>query len=593
MSVESFESESARTAVMSSSPAYLCGRPLGEILRHTAHLSPEQVEQALAAQVEKGGRIGERLVELKFVTEVQVLKALAVQLDLPYTDTVRIEEADPALVGLLPIAFARQGCVLPLSHEGDHVLVVVADPLDTSLLDRVRMFVNAPISVRIAPPKVIEEAINQAYDRAATRSMSMEGLEEGGDAESMAEVQEEMPDLIDTREGDEAPIIKLVNYLIFRAAKDRASDIHVEPMDRYMSVRFRRDGVLDEVVRPPKRFQKAIASRIKLMGGLNIAETRLPQDGRIRVKIAGKDIDIRLSTVPTSHGERLVMRLLDKSAVALDMKEIGFNDDQLEIMHGLIDKSHGIVLVTGPTGSGKTTTLYAALSKINKPDINILTVEDPVEYQLNGIGQVAVNAKIELTFANALRSFLRQDPDVIMVGEIRDRETAEIAIQASLTGHLVFATVHTNDAPGALTRLVEMGVEPFLVASSLVGVLAQRLVRVLCKSCKQAYLPTAVEMDELNITPEKMERLGVTHLYRPVGCADCNRNGFRGRTGIYELMLIEDSIRQMILAKKDSNTIKTAAIARGMLTLMDDGARKVMLGITTSAEVLRVTQEDG
>jgi general secretion pathway protein E len=350
--------------------------------------------------------------------------------------------------------------------------------------------------------------------------------------------------------------------------------------------------VLQEVIRPPKRFQNSIVSRVKIMGGLNIAEKRLPQDGRIRVKLAGRDIDIRLSTTPTVYGERIVMRLLDKSAVLLDLAEIGMDSDQLAKMESLIHKSHGIVLVTGPTGSGKTTTLYAALSKINRPDLNIMTIEDPVEYQLQGISQTPVNPKIELTFANGLRSFLRQDPDVIMVGEIRDLETAEIAIQASLTGHLVFSTVHTNDAAGAITRLVDMGVEPFLVASSLVGVLAQRLVRVLCKECREAYFPTAEELREINLTTEQVRKASGGKLYRPVGCDACNGTGYRGRAGIYEIMLLDDDIRQLILKNVDSGTIKKTAAQKGMRSLMDDGANKVLKGLTSVAEVLSVTQED-
>ncbi len=411
------------------------------------------------------------------------------------------------------------------------------------------------------------------------------------DLDSLAHELEEPQDLLDAAD-DEAPIIRLVNSLMFQAVKERASDIHIEPFERELSVRFRVDGILREKIKPPKRFQKAIASRVKIMGSLNIAETRLPQDGRIRIKIAGRDVDIRLSTVPTSHGERIVMRLLDKSAVLLDMAEIGFSREQLDVMDSLIHRSHGIVLVTGPTGSGKTTTLYAALSKINTPDLNILTVEDPVEYQITGLGQVQVNPKIDLTFASGLRAFLRQDPDVIMVGEIRDLETAEIAIQASLTGHLVFSTVHTNDAPGAITRLIDMGVEPFLVASSLMGCLAQRLVRVLCKECREPYVPTDEELAEMQLTRIDMADAGVTHLHKAVGCSTCNDTGYRGRSGIYELMVISDDIRQQVLRKVDSNTIKKTAISQGMRTLLNDGANKVMAGITSSAELLSVTQED-
>jgi general secretion pathway protein E len=580
------------TALVVNSPAFLCGRPLGEILTHTVQLPRAKLDEALAIQQEKGGRLGEILISLKALTEIDVLRALAVQLDLPFSEEIDPQSVDTDKLKKVSIQFARQARVLVLNSEGDAVNIAVSDPLDTSLLDRVSVLLGQPVVARVVPGQVIVDAINQAYDRSSDEAQSLvEDLEGGDNLDALAHELEEPQDLLDAS-GDEAPIIKLVNSVIFRAIKERASDIHIEPMDRYLVVRFRLDGVLHEVIRPPKRYQKAIASRIKILGGLNIAEARLPQDGRIRIKIAGKDVDIRLSTVPTSHGERIVMRLLDKSAVLLDLKEIGFSQDQLDVMHGLIDKSHGIILVTGPTGSGKTTTLYAALSRINKPDLNILTIEDPIEYQLNGIGQVPVNAKIGLSFANGLRSFLRQDPDVIMVGEIRDLETAEIAIQASLTGHLVMSTVHTNDAPGAVTRLIDMGVEPFLVASSLIGVLAQRLIRVLCKSCREAYVPTAEELAELNITPELMAEYGTTHLYRHVGCNDCNKNGYKGRSGIYELMLIDEPIRQMILSKRDSNTIKHAAVNAGMRTLIHDGARKVVQGITTAEEVLRVTQED-
>ncbi|HET9450914.1 MAG TPA: ATPase, T2SS/T4P/T4SS family, partial [Aggregicoccus sp.] len=346
-------------------------------------------------------------------------------------------------------------------------------------------------------------------------------------------------------------------------------------------------------IKPPKRYQNSIVSRVKVMGQLNIAEKRLPQDGRIRIKLAGRDIDIRLSTIPTAFGERIVMRLLDKSATLLDMAEVGMSAQTLASMESVIKRSHGIILVTGPTGSGKTTTLYGALSKINTVDLNILTVEDPVEYQLKGIGQMAINPKIGLTFAQGLRSFLRQDPDVIMVGEIRDKETAEIAIQASLTGHLVFSTVHTNDSPGAVTRLVDMGVEPFLVASSLTAVLAQRLVRRVCPDCRVQYTPTDEELKEIGLSKKLMkERYGVEQIYKATGCASCNRNGYRGRTGIYEFLLVDDDIRQLVLKNVDASTIKKMAVSKGMLTLIDDGARKIALGETTIAEVLSITQED-
>ncbi len=415
-------------------------------------------------------------------------------------------------------------------------------------------------------------------------------MEATEDLESAEQSLEEAQDLLDS--GDEAPIIRLVNSLLFRAAKERASDIHIEPMDRELAVRFRIDGVLRNVIKPPKRYQNSIISRVKIMAQLNIAEKRLPQDGRIRIKLAGRDIDIRVSTIPTVHGERIVMRLLDKGATLLDLADIGMGEQILKSVDDIIHRSHGIVLVTGPTGSGKTTTLYAALSRINTPDVNILTVEDPVEYQLKGINQMPINPKIGLTFASGLRTFLRQDPDIIMVGEIRDKETAEIAIQASLTGHLVFSTVHTNDSAGAVTRLVEMGIEPFLVASSLTGVLAQRLVRRVCKECREQYRPSDEEIAKLGLSRDRYRAMGGELAYRAKGCNACNKNGYRGRMGIYEFLLIDDDVRQLVLKNVDSGSIKQKAVSKGMLTLLDDGARKVAMGDTTIAEVLSVTQED-
>ncbi len=561
--------------------ASLAGRPIGEILVAQGAVPQEKIAEALALQAERGGRLGEVLISLKACSEEQVLKALAAQLELPYQMRLAPEEISPELVKLVPINFAKQAKLMPLRIETDgdaHALVAVADPLDSSALDSVRMLLGASISPVLVPSQAILDCINAVYDRASN--------EEAGDLDTVAHELEEPQDLLDS--SDEAPIIRLVNSLLFRAAKERASDIHIEPQEKDICVRFRVDGVLQEVIRPPKRFQNSIASRVKIMGALNIAEKRLPQDGRIRVKLAGRDIDIRLSTTPTVFGERIVMRLLDKSAVLLDLAEIGMDKDQLATMEGLIHKANGIVLVTGPTGSGKTTTLYAALSIINRPDLNIMTIEDPVEYQLEGISQTPVSPKIDLTFANGLRSFLRQDPDVIMVGEIRDRETAEIAIQASLTGHLVFSTVHTNDAAGAITRLIDMGVEAYLVGSSLIGVLAQRLVRVLCKECREAYLPTPEELKEIGLATEKQKPREPRMLYRPKGCDACNGTGYRGRTGIYE----DDAIRELAVKKVDSGSIKRAAVQKGMRTLMEDGGRKVLRGITSVAEVLSVTQED-
>ena len=569
----------------------LAGLPIGEIMLAHGAITRDKLDEALAAQPERGGRLGEVLISLKACSEEQVLKALAAQLELPYQMRLAPDEISQDLINQVPINFAKQARLMPMRLDGDGVVVAMADPLDTGAVDSVRMLLSASVSPILVPTQSILDCINSVYDRAKNEAEQLVGDLEAGDLDTVAHELEEPQDLLDSN--DEAPIIRLVNSLLFRAAKERASDIHIEPQEKDICVRFRVDGVLQEVIRPPKRFQNSIISRVKIMGGLNIAEKRLPQDGRIRVKLAGRDIDIRLSTTPTVYGERVVMRLLDKSAVLLDLAEIGMDKEQLKVMDGLIHKSHGIILVTGPTGSGKTTTLYAALSIINRPDLNIMTIEDPVEYQLKGISQTPVNAKIELTFANGLRSFLRQDPDVIMVGEIRDLETAEIAIQASLTGHLVFSTVHTNDAAGAITRLVDMGVEPFLVASSLMGILAQRLVRVLCKDCRMPYFPTPEELKEIGLTPDQVRATSGGMLYKPAGCDQCNSTGYRGRSGIYEMMLIDDEIRQLILKNVDSGTIKKAAVSgKGMRTLMDDGALKVLKGLTSIAEVLSVTQED-
>jgi len=579
-----------RTHVVTHGPAYLFGRPLGEILVESFGLPREKLEEALAAQREKGGRLGEVLVGLKAVTEVDVARALGAQLDLEYVELIGVDDIDPELVKVVPINFAKQAKFIPLKREGDTVAVAIADPLDTALLDHARMLLGCEVEPRVARGATIIDAINSVYDRSLNEAEQVVGEMEAQDLDAAEQVLEEAQDLLDS--GDEAPIIRLVNSLLFRAAKERASDIHIEPMERELAVRFRIDGVLHNIIKPPKRYQNSIISRVKIMAQLNIAEKRLPQDGRIKIKLAGRDIDIRVSTIPTVHGESIVMRLLDKSGTLLDLAEIGMNPGILKEMDELIRRSHGIILVTGPTGSGKTTTLYGALTRINTPEVKILTVEDPVEYQMKGINQMPINPKIGLTFASGLRSFLRQDPDIIMVGEIRDKETANIAIEASLTGHLVFSTVHTNDAAGAVTRLVEMGVEPFLVSSSLMAVMAQRLVRRVCQECREPHEPTDEEIAKLGMSRDRFRALGGGVTYRAKGCPACGRAGYRGRTGIYELLVIDDDVRQLILKNVDSGTIKRKAIEKGMLTLLDDGALKVAQGQTTIAEVLSVTQED-
>jgi general secretion pathway protein E len=561
---------------------------LGEILQSKFGLSAEHLGEGLAIQREKGGRLGEVLVKLGYLNEDTVLEALGLQLGFPFLRHLGPADVDKTLIAKVPIAFAKRYEVLPLRDLGGTVQVATAHPAAAAPLDDLRLLLAKPVTPVVAPARAILSCINQAYERPAD---SAEQVIEDLGAETLdrlaTALEEEPRDLLET--SDEAPIIKLVNSLLFEAAKKRASDIHIEPFERELVIRYRIDGVLYNILTPPKRLQASVTSRIKIMAGLNIAEKRLPQDGRIGIKIAGRDVDIRVSAIPTAHGERLVLRLLDKGNLLLKLSQIGLEGDRLATLDQLIRLSHGIVLVTGPTGSGKTTTLYAGLNTINAPEKNIITIEDPIEYQLRGVGQMQVNPKINLTFSAGLRSILRQDPDVIMVGEIRDGETAEIAIHASLTGHLVFSTLHTNDAAGAVTRLLDMGIEPFLVASSVVAIVAQRLVRVLCPKCRQPYRPTATELVKLGVLPERAAK---ATSFRAVGCPDCLTTGYRGRTGIYEILVIDDEVRALILAKADANAIKARAIEHGMTTLRDDGAGKVFAGVTTTEEVLRVTAED-
>lgn len=561
-------------------------QPIGQILQDKFAVSAEQIREALSLQKEKGGRLGEILVRMRAAKEGEVLEALSLQFGLPYLPDLLPAQVDPVLLAKIPIGFAKRYEILPIRKENGHVMMAAANPLHLAALDDTRALLGCDVRAVLVPAKAILSCINQVYDRASdTAQQVIEDLS----AESLDLLASELQEPVDLLEAtDEAPIIRLVNSTMFQAVKDRASDIHIEPFERDLEIRYRIDGIMYKILSPPKRFQSSIISRIKIMAGLNIAEKRLPQDGRIGIKIAGRDVDIRVSVIPTAHGERVVLRLLDKSTSLLNLEDIGLTAEERQTMLHLIQLSHGIVLVTGPTGSGKTTTLYASLNRINSPDKNIITIEDPIEYQLKGIGQMQVNPKINLTFANGLRSILRQDPDVIMVGEIRDAETAEIAIHASLTGHLVFSTLHTNDTSGAITRLVDMGIEPFLVSSSVVAIVAQRLVRCICPHCRQSYTPTPEELAKLGFKTETMRPT----FYRAVGCPECRRTGYHGRTGIYEILLIDDEIRQMILSKMDSGRIKTRSIEKGMRTLRDDGARKVVSGITTMEEILRVTQED-
>ena len=558
-------------------------RLLGEILTESG-LSPERLKKALDLQQKRGGRLGTLLARLNFVTEDDVLKALGIQLGLPFTS--ELGEIDLELALKLPITYAKKAFVLPLRKENGTVLAATSEPLNLSTIDDLSALLGAGISFCLAPSETILDAVNRFHSEDMNKAEDTAQEMEEEDLSFLAAELEEPADLLEAT--DDAPIIRLVNSLLSQAIRERASDIHIEPFEKDMVARFRIDGILYNILTIKKRFQSSIASRVKIMSGLNIAEKRLPQDGGMRIKIGGKDIDIRVSIVPTAFGERIVLRLLYRESALLPLEEIGFSGDNLVRFNELIARPHGIILVTGPTGSGKTTTLYGALSKINSPDKNIITIEDPIEYQMKGIGQIQVNPKINLTFAAGLRSVLRQDPDVILVGEIRDSETAEIAIQAALTGHLVFSTLHTNDAAGAVTRLEDMKIEPFLISSSVMAILAQRLVRVLCKACREPYPITLLEISELEL-PRGTEAVTV---YRAKGCDACFHTGYLGRTAIYELLLIDDEVRQLIMKNADAAMVKALAVKKGMRTLRQDGAGKVLKGITSVDEVVRVTQKE-
>ncbi len=556
-------------------------RLLGEILVADGVTTPEMITAALTRMQTTGERLGEALVALGAVTKDDVLKALAVQNNLPYLFRGELPSPLPVVKNLSP-KYLRQYVVCPIAVEGGLLTVATADPLNPMIVDDLRQSTGLDVRIVVSPGEGILEAIDRTYDGAATPLQRIvEGLEE----ERGPEGEEDVNHLRDM--AFEAPVIRLVNLLVENAIAAEASDIHIEPFEDTLRVRYRIDGILFDQESPPRRLRDAVTSRIKLMAEMNIAERRLPQDGRIRVSLHGRRVDIRVSTIPTVHGESIVMRLLDRASVFLPLEKLGFGSDTLKHFEALIHRPHGILLVTGPTGSGKTTTLYAALEKINSPDRKILTVEDPVEYQLKGVNQIPVKPKIGLSFATGLRHIVRQDPDVILVGEIRDLETVDIAIQAALTGHMVFSTLHTNDAPGAIPRLQDMGAEPYLIASVLEGVLAQRLVRRICQACRAPETPSAADIEALGVEAPP----GVT-LYRGLGCDECRNTGYRGRTAIYELFTITEDVRSLILRRASSREIRRLAVEAGMTTLRMDGWSRACEGVTTVEEVLRVTQED-
>ncbi len=556
-------------------------RLLGEILIADGVTTPEMIARALARARSTGERLGEALVALGAATRDDVLRAVARQRNLPYLSRDELPTPAPAVKNL-SAKYLRQYIVCPVSVEGTVLTVATAEPLNPVIVDDLQQATGLSVRLVVSPPEGIVELIDRTYDGSATPLQRIvEGIEEdrgpGG--------EEDINQLRDM--AFEAPVVRLVNLLIESAIAAEASDIHIEPFEDTLRVRYRIDGILFDQEAPPRRLRDAVTSRIKLMAEMNIAERRLPQDGRIRVSLPGRRVDIRVSTIPTVHGESIVMRLLDRSSVFLPLEQLGFAPETLKRFAALIERPHGILLVTGPTGSGKTTTLYGALDKINSPDRKIITIEDPVEYQLKGVNQIPVKPKIGLTFATGLRHIVRQDPDVILVGEIRDLETVDIAIQAALTGHLVFSTLHTNDAPGAIPRLQDMGAEPYLVASVLEAVLAQRLVRRICAACRTPDTPSAADIEALGVAAPR----GV-QLYRGRGCDACRGTAYRGRTGIYELFPITEEVRSLILRRASSREIRRHAIEAGMVSLRLDGWAKACQGITTIEEILRVTQED-
>ena len=559
--------------------------PIGRILLRSAGLAERDLDDALARREPGGERIGETLCRLGLVRPGQVSAALAEQWGLPFLDHIPPHRLDEDLVIGLRFEFLRQRLLLPLTDGDGGVEIVMADPLDVEAFDNVAAVLGRPCARAVAPAAVIEEALTRRhYQQGESAASRLEDLDEDETlAQSAGGAAEDLMDV-----ANRPPIVRLINTMFFQALRARASDIHVEPYEQKLSVRFRIDGVLHERFTPPKQFAAALVSRLKIMADMNIAERRLPQDGRSRVRFGDQEIDIRVSTIPTACGERVVLRLLDKSSERFGLSELGFEPRSQARFERLVRRPHGIFLLTGPTGSGKTTTLYAALSTLNTEERNILTVEDPVEYQIPGVGQMQVQPKIGLNFANSLRHILRQDPDVIMVGEIRDLETAEIAIQAALTGHLVFSTLHTNDSGSAFTRLLDMGIEPYLASSSVIGVMAQRLVRVICEECR-----TAAEPDEsarLLFGPEA-DRYA-DRLRRGAGCEACFETGYRGRSGIFELLPVDDEVRELVMTRANAAAVKQAAVDKGMSTLRDDGVRNILAGVTTVDEVLRATQED-
>jgi general secretion pathway protein E len=557
-----------------------------EILRDHLGVDEDKIEQIKALNTEGTLSPVQAIKSQGLLDEHALLQVSSLLLGLEVLPKIPSQMIDATLGSSFTLTYLKQKKALPLRDGDKRTLIAVNDPFDYETIDHITKILGLGfIETVLCTEEEIGKAINMAFEEGPhTAEQILKDIDEEEGAKIYAEIEETTDLLEDT---SEAPVIQFVNLMLSKAVKNRASDIHIEPYQLDLIVRLRIDGLLYNTFKPPKRLHPSIVSRIKVMSGLNIAEKRIPQDGRIEIKVGDKNIDIRVSTLPTVYGERVVLRLLDKSSKMLELHELGIPDAYLSDIRKLIRLSHGIILVTGPTGSGKTTTLYAALSEINTPEKNIITIEDPVEYQIDGIGQVPVNRKAGLTFANGLRTIVRQDPDIILVGEIRDLETAEIAIQAALTGHLVFSTLHTNDASSAVTRLIDMGIEPFLITSSVLAILAQRLIRTVCPYCKRPAQINGEYMRELRVSHEDLKKASISI---GGGCDKCMQTGYYGRTGIYEIMRVSESIKKTILGTSDANAIKEVALREGMRTLRGDGAEKVLRGISTTEEILRVTQ---
>jgi type IV pilus assembly protein PilB len=574
---------------------------LGEMLVDEGIITEEQLQEALHEQKIKGGRLEKILISQGYVTQDVIMAFVGTQLGIPHVSLSEIGEIPNDVVFSVPESIALNHCLIPIVKKDKKLTVAMADPLNVFAIDDIKMMTGFEVDPAIASETEIK-AMQSKYYGSSSGGAAGGGADAGGDMQEIInsmgagenlEVMEEKTDEIDISKleaaGEDAPVVRLVNLVLTEAVRAGASDIHIEPYEKNLRCRYRIDGVLHEVQSPPRALSAAISSRIKIMSSLDIAERRLPQDGRIKIKVLGKEIDLRVSVCPVQFGEKIVMRILDSSNLSLDLPKLGFEDDILPKFEKAIVEPYGLVLVTGPTGSGKSTTLYSALHYINNPDTNISTIEDPVEYNLPGINQVNARPGIGLTFAAGLRSFLRQDPDVIMVGEIRDKETAEIAINAALTGHLVFSTLHTNDAPGAVTRMGNMGVEPFLITSTVHCVVAQRLLRRICKDCKEAYEAPPEVLEELGIKTNAGETV---MLYRGVGCATCSSTGYKGRMAIHEILVLNEEFRKGVLQRKTAADLKRTAREGGMQTLRECGVKKVLKGLTSVEELLRVAHAD-